>query len=543
MKSNSSLLLKNFSIKFLMLIFFYNLSYSQNIPENLNSKIYEFLERLDSKHIIQLETEKKPYNIIDIKNYLELAPKKNNLLTNIEKERLKFFSEYYELPKKGFSIKKLEYTDRNFYFFITPVLGYDSKLTNGRYSFGRVGGVRFLTNFNQKFSLYAHLQDRGDFKGYSDISRYVTPLRKYEFQIQKNGLEYSDVISGIKYDEDWVSITLAKDYLKLGNGEFGQLILSDNVNAFPFFQIELKPTNWFRFKYLFASLNSKVIDSNYYYNSYPGSAINERRYDFINKYLVLNLFTFSPLRYIDFSLGNSMVYSGNLRMETFLPYSFFKYLDRDVGKGQIKDGNGQMFFDLSIRYPKNFKFYGTWFIDVISIRKTLQGNYVENWFAYTIGSKIYDPIIKNLDFTIEYTKIGPWVYEHKDITTTYKHLNYSIGHWVEQNGDVLNIRLRYYILHNLQLKTLIELVRKGTEEDIYYAYEGRDIKRVNFLNPPVRKDKHVRIELEYEPIYSLIIRSSFEFVNIKDDNFNRTNLSKQGSYKIFSIGFEYGYPY
>lgn len=538
---------KNFnwinSIIALLFIFFYNYLFSQNAPENLNNKIYEFLKRLDTKHIINIKTETEPYSIDEIKNYLSIALNKKNFLTNIEKERLNFYLDYYGITRTSRRWDKFDYKENNFYFYITPVFGYDKRWNNGVESYGRVGGVRLLTSFGNRFSLYAHLQDRGDFKGYSDINRYNSPLRKYEFQPQKNGFEYSDVISGIKFTGDWFSLTFAKDYLRIGNGEFGQLILSDNVNSFPFIELDLNPVKWFRFRYLFASLNSKVIDSNYYYNSFPGSQINERRYDYINKYLVLNLFTFSPLNFVDFSLGNSFVYSGNLRMETFLPYSFFKYLDRDFGKGQIKDGNGQLFFDLSVRYPKNFKFYGTWFVDVISIRKSLEGNYVENWFAYTLGTKMYDPIIKNLDITFEYTKIGPWVYEHKDITTTYKHLNQTIGHWLGQNGDVLDLQFRYYILYNLQLVVLFESTRKGTEMDIYYAYDGRDLLRVNFLYPPIRRDKRIKFDILYEPIYSLILKASYEYINIKDDNISRTPKFKQGSFRRINIGFDYGFPY
>lgn len=531
------------SLLILIIFYFnYNFSFSQLIPENLNNNIYEFLERVDTKHIIKIETEAKPYTIEYIKQKLLELNNKKNLLTKLEKDQLKFYvNKYFDTGE--FYIFGFKHNSDDFYLELSPVINYSRRWNNGRASFGRVGGLRLFTSYKNNLFIYTHLQDRGDFKGFTEINREISELRGYEFQKQESGFEYSDVISGIGYGDEKINIMLGKDYNRWGNGSFGQLILSDKVNSFPFVKFEYKPVEWLRFRYLFGTLNSKVIDSNSYYYSYPGSQLSEKRYEFIKKYIVTNLLTISPFKFVDFSAGNSHIFSRNFRLEMLLPLSFYKYLDRDVGKGAIEDGNGQLFFDLSVRYPSKFKFYGTWFIDVISLRKTLKKNYIENWFGYTAGVKIYDPLIKNLNVNVEYTKINPWVYEHKDITTTYKHLNYTLGHWIGQNADLFDISLKYFIMYNLSIDFLVEYLRKGGLIDVYYAYEGRDEVQVYFLYPPVRKDLRIKFNIQYEPVYSLIIKFTYEHNRIKDEDQRRTPLSLIGNHDIFTISFDYGFPY
>jgi len=536
-------LIKNslITLSCLFIIFVINV-YPQNIPENINNHIYDFLDKMDAKHFIKIDDETKPYSINYIKSLLLELKSKYELLNKIEKEQLIFYLSRY-FKDTNYYLFGYNYFNEQFQLQIEPVVNYSRRWSNGKSSFGRAGGVKLLTSLNDNFGLYTHLQDRGDFYDFSSYDRNISSLRGYEFQLQQNGFEYSDIITGISYGNNKINFLFAKDYNKWGSGKFGQLILSDKVNAFPFIKFEYKPVSWFRFRYIFGSLNSKVIDSNYYYNSYPGSKINEKRYDFINKYIVANLLTFSPFRYIDLSAGNSHIFSGNLRMEMLLPMAFFKYLDRDVGKGVISDGNGQLFFDISIRYPKKFKFYGTWFIDVISIRKSLHGNYIENWFGYTAGLSTYDIFLNNFEWGLEYTKISPWVYEHKNLTTTYKHLGYTLGHWIGQNADLFDIYLKYYLKYNLRFDLILEYLRKGAEVDVYYAYEGRDELKVYFLYPPVRKDFRIKLNLEYEPIYSLILKFNYEYQNIKDSDISRTPLKELGAKHIFTIGIDYGFPY
>jgi len=528
---------------FVVVIIFllFDKSYSQYLPVNFNSNIYDFLDRMEIKGLIQLPTETKPYSLKIVKKAFEELNAKKYLLSNNEKKYLEWFGYLY--GSKDLLIP-FKYSKDKFYFDFTPIAGYNFEVYNKENGFSRVGGLRISTTYGENFAGYVHLQDKGEFGNFIDRKKTISFDRGYEFQYEKNGMEYSDVSGGIYLDWDWASIGLAKDYNLWGHGNFGNVILSDKVNSFPFIKFEYNPINWLRFKYIFGWLNSKVIDSNYYYNSYPGSLINERRYNFINKFFVANLFTIQPFSSFTFSAGNSFIYSGNsVRLETFIPFAFFKYLDRDVGKGQISDGNGQLFFDGSYRIFNKIRIYGTFFIDVISIRKTLRGNYIENWFAYTLGAKSVDLPIENLVTNIEYTRVDPWVYEHKDITTTYKHLNYTLGHWIGQNADLLSVSFLYFTDFRAKFNLILQWLRKGGAEDIYYAYEGRDEKTIYFLYPPLRKDFWLKFNIDYELYPTLLLSLNYVYSFIKDEDPIRTEKIFLGKNHHIKFGFSFGFPY
>lgn len=512
------------------------------VTESLSNRVHSFLDRLEMKNIIQLSTEKRPYTLSLIRFKIQEAKQKYHLLTVYEKEELKELLDYYEF--NDFRLFPLEIKEDKAKFFVLPIAGYTRTFLNENNNFERVGGSKVYIAYNDNFSIYAHLQDRGEFGKNIDKQKRISPERVYEFQNVDKGIEYSDVISGIGYDWKWGNFSLIKDYNIWGHGEFGQLILSDKVNSFPHIYFEFNPSKKIRFKYLFGWLNSKVIDSNYYYDSYPGSLMNEKIYNYIDKFIVANLLTLEPWNFLKFSAGNSIIYSGkSTRLEMLLPFAFYKYLDRDVGKGQVSDGNGQLYFDIAFKPIRGLRLYSTVFIDVISLRKTFKGNYIENWIAYTLGLKTSDILINNTDFTIEYTKVEPWVYEHKDITTTYKHLNTTLGHWIGQNAYLIASSITYYYNSKLDFTFKFNFMKKGGEEDIYYAYEGRDEKSLGFLYPPIRKDIVYDFTVNYSPLVYLSFFLNYRYSIIKDDLPGRTPLFFLGNRNTLKIGFIFGLPY
>lgn len=529
------------SIIFLILIYELN-AFGQIVNESINNDVHKFLDRMEIKNLIQLNSEKKPYTIKVIKNKLKEVSKKINQLSNYEKAELKELLDFYNVD--DLSLIPFELKEKKSTFFLIPIAGYSIRYLGNNYGYERVGGAKVYVSYNDNFSIYAHLQDRGEFGEFIDYKKLVTSERVYEFQKVEKGIEYSDVISGIGYDWGWGNLSLIKDYSLWGHGEFGQLILSDKVNSFPHLYFEFNPSAKFRLKYIFGWLNSKIIDSNYYYYSNPGSKINEIRYNFIEKFFVANLLSFEPNKFLKLSIGNSIIYSGkSSRLEMFLPLAFYKYLDRDVGKGQVSDGNGQLYFDFAIKPLKGVRLYSTIFIDVISLRKTLRGNYSENWIGYTTGIKMIDKLFNNTDFTIEYTKIEPWVYEHKDLTTTYKHLNTTLGHWIGQNAYLIGTNFTYFYNSKLNLNFKYQFLKKGGEEDIYYAYSGKNEKSLGFLYPPIKKDITYEIVINFSPVQYLTISLLYRYTIISDSLSGRTPDYLFGKKNLLKMGFSFGFPY
>ena len=65
--------------------------------------------------------------------------------------------------------------------------------------------------------------------------------------------------------------------------------------------LQLTPCKWFQFDYFHAWLPSNVNDSTYYYEENYKDGVTKYNYRPANKFMAANMFTFMPIKYIQFS--------------------------------------------------------------------------------------------------------------------------------------------------------------------------------------------------------------------------------------------------
>lgn len=549
----------------LYLIIFSSFTFGQVIYVPLENGIYDFLERQNLKGNIILNDEIKPFSRIYIAHKLtelkNIVIQDSNVLNKVEQEDLKFYLEeyFYEVNKIEITspiqdenkintsditnqIKErwylFNYSDSLFNLKLSPIAGYEVSSSGIKTGHSRWIGFSAFSTYSDWFGASLDIRDKGEFGENVDKEKSFSEVRGAWYKNAPDGIEYSDVKGGITFSWSWGNVSLIKDYLQWGHGKFGQLILSDKAPSFPQVRLNLTPVPWLRFSYMHGWLNSLVIDSAASYYAYPGTISERLRESYISKYIAANLITVTPWKRIDISIGNAIVYSGDLRPEFFIPFMIFKFLDHNTGRGDIGDGNGMMFFDLSIKYPERIKFYSTLFIDVTEIRNILKRNFNNTWTGFTLGSKTIDLLLPNLDFTIEYTRINPWVYEHKDEVTTYKHLDYSLGHWLGQNSDQLRIQLNYQLLRGLKFMLYGEKIRKGGMDEIFYAYDDINTSGRSFLYGLIRKESRIGLSASYEYMHNLIAQLKYTYSDISDENIDRLN-SLENSKNYFSLSVFY----
>ncbi len=499
---------------------------AQVVYEPIHKDIYTFLNRMSLKHIIQTDDEALPFSRAYIASLLVIVEKNSNSLNPVERDELEFHkSEYfYELGQIDDNrppVKErwylFSYSDSLFNLKLSPIAGYGISTTGNKNGHTRWFGAMSYASYSDWFGASIDIRDKGEFGDNVDKNKSFSPERGAWYKAAPNGIEYSDVKGSINFNWNWGSVSLIKDYISWGHGSFGNLILSDKSPSYPFIKLQLKPVDWFRFNYIHGWLNSLVFDSSKFYLTHINSIEPELSKSYINKYIAANMFTFTPWQYIDVSFGNSIVYSGDLRPEFFIPFLFFKFLDHNTGRGNVNDGNGQMYIDISVKLPETYHFYSTLFVDVTEIRNILENNFANTWIGFTLGSKKVDLIVPNLDISLEYTRINPWVYEHRVETTTYKHIDYYLGHWLGQNADQIRAQFDYSFMRGLNLSLYFERVRKGGLEDIYYAYAGMDEKDLPFLYEPLREDFRIGLNINYELIHDLNFFASYIFSDITDN--------------------------
>ncbi|NUM72710.1 MAG: hypothetical protein HUU43_17865, partial [Ignavibacteriaceae bacterium] len=336
--------------------------YSQVVWVPVNSKVYDFLDNLAIKKIIDYHSEFKPISRKKAAKFLSELEKKSDMLTDKEKQQLQWYKlEFgFELRTDERRFYAYDYQDSSFAFQVSPVLAYELNSYGGKSGYRRWFGINSFAYHSDWFGMSLDMRDHGELGDNVDKAKKFTPQTGRETIGVSNGIEYSDVRGGVSVDFNWGSISFQKDYFTVGNGRFGQLIHSTKAPSYPFLRLELSPVPWLRFNYVHGFLNSDFIDSiGYYHRSNPVYQTDKQR--FVKKYFVMNYLSFTPWSMVDFSIGNSAVYKGEVKPEMFLPFAFYKYLDRDLGKGSIEDSNGQLFFETVVRYPDKFKFYYTFF--------------------------------------------------------------------------------------------------------------------------------------------------------------------------------------
>ncbi len=543
------------------IILFSFFGFSQTVFLTPNHPVHEFLLRFDGAGILSVHSEAYPLTRMETAEYLVSLNKKRDQLTSLQKEELDFylrefgaelgvvpnglFIEYNPVSRDSQLLADrfwfIRYTDSLFTFRVKPVIGYGIASVSEKLTYIRWPGAQVWGYGSDWFGASFEYVDFGEIGEHTDKKKYFTPKTGALVNNQTGSVfEYSDVKGSIAVNWDWGYVAIVKDYQRWGSGQFGNIILSDKAPSFTQFRLHVNPVPWFRYNYFQGWLNSLVFDSSSAFYSHPESAEPQLIMPYKDKYVVGNMATFSFGESVDYSVGNAFVYGPNFRMETLLPFMYYKVMDHNTGRIRADDGNGMLFADLKWKVIPDLKFYGSLFIDVINFRDLLNGEFDTQWIGFTVGSRKFNLFHDYLDLSVEYTRLNPWLYENRNELATYKHLGYQLGHWIGQNADLLRIQFDYTFMRGLRTKVFAEFVRKGEEEDIIKAYKLNEFEPVRFLNGRMRKDTRLGLHAEYEPMHDLKFKTWIEYTDITDEVPGRTPSWQLGQNISFGLLWSYG---
>ena len=283
-----------------------------------------------------------------------------------------------------------------------------------------------------------------------------------------NKVEYSEAKTVITANWEWGCVAIGKEFFEWGYGESGKLVLSQKAPSFPFIRLDVNPVEWLNFNYIHAWLSSDIIDlSDTYY-----SVFGHDRFSFREKYLASHTLTVKPIEGLNISIGESVVYSDKLEYVYLIPIMFYRLADHYLSRHYNTAGsNAQFFGSVSSRnHIPNTHLYGTLFVDEITITNIFDSYKQRNQFGFSLGGSVVDLPIDNLNFTLEFTKIYPFVYEHYIATTTYQSASHVLGHWIGHNADQVYSSLEYRFMRGLKAKLWGQYIRKGEENNIEQTF-------------------------------------------------------------------------
>ena len=317
---------------------------------------------------------------------------------------------------------------------------------------------------------------------------------------------------GITWSWKWGNAGFVKDRQQWGNNYNGANIFGGNNPTFFQFRLNLKPVRWFEFNYFHGWLNSMVVDSSRSYwvtNSYG----TDYREVYHKKYIAANMFTFTPIRNLNISAGNSIVYTDKHFNPVYMfPLFFYKSVDHSYTSG-IDNMNSQTFIDISSRNIKNLHLYVTLFIDELSVARFTKDD-EWNFFSWKTGFRLSNLPVQNLSFTTEFTYTYPLTFQHYVPTTTFETQNYNLGHYLRDNSREWYVALDYKPVRTLNIGMYFTDAIRGPD----YTELGTD----RLGNPPLAsvewQSTVYGLKASYQVINDLYVWMHLTNSNITGDN-------------------------
>ncbi len=481
-----------FSILLLLLLFAASPFLSaQNIPVSMEyTQLYSFLDELASEHIIHLNSAIQPYSRKDVAKWLQEAQRADSLLSKRKKKELYFYLNEFALEcdtvpdnwvewtnRKTFNLSLAQPAfhyitdDKKFKMSIKPILGMDIYASKKGGIIKRWWGAEFNMDIVNHISVWGSLRDiswNGKrmlsdnyyIDGYDTNSKiegakltkpdYLNNLLGVQYKEASYGADFSDSKGGISLYSWWGSISLQRERVKWGDAYHCSNILSGHNPAVPMLTLNLKPVRWFEFNYFHAWLVSNVLDTTYTYTENYGEGVLKKWPRPASKYMAANMFTFSPIRQLSFSFGNSIIYAEqNVQAAYFIPVAFYKSLDHLLTKGvRTENQNSQVFFTINTRNLKYVNFYASLFVDEIKFSRFKKSNAENNPISYLLG---FNLSIWDLSLKGEFMRSYIATYTHSIDVLNYTSNSYNMGHYMGDNAQNIYAELSYRPVRGLTL--------------------------------------------------------------------------------------------
>lgn len=530
------------SLLFIVPLSGFTLLNCQTVYEDIsNNAVYDFLDEMANEKRINLNSVIRPYSRQFIAEKLSELKIIEPQLNKRQTAELNFYLKDYnkELLPLKYKNKRFDlfyYKDSLFTFTLNPIIGGKIWKNENGINYHRYFGAEAFAYAGKHLGIYASLRDNTEKIPLADTG--IITLRnggKYR------GGDYSEMRGGLTWSWKWGALALVKDYVEWGNNYNYPNILSSKAPSFAQIKLQLKPASWFEFNYIHGWLVSEIVDSSRSYN-YNGV----KRDVFHNKYIAANMFSFIPVKGLNFSFGNSVIYSDiSLNPAYFIPVFFYKSVDHTYnGVTNTAGQNSQMFFDISSRLIPKTHFYYSMFIDVLSFGTLFNKNEHANHWSM-LGGFRYSNILPNLSLTLEYIRNNPLVYKNDNPTTLYNSNWYNLGHYLGDNAQEVYGALDFKPFSTFKIKAWYSLAQKGPD----YKYE-RAIDPSTGISKALGKTFMSTVEWEQTQIglnAQYQVQNSFNlFIEVFQQdlagNFARYNSEYfRGNTLNWSFGLTYGF--
>ena len=468
---------------------------AQNIPVPLTQvKLYDFLDELLADGVLVHQTAVRPYSRKQVAQMLLEAQAADSLLNVRQKRDLAFYLNEFALERDTMVSNYVQYTDHSTYnvsladpqfsygskdnmfkMRLRPILGGNFLMSKKGVIFHRWYGAELQMDIAKHLSIWGSLRDNswsGDWLsktyfptdndrrlgarihyGASQLQPALMPIAGVQYKEANYGGDFSDSKGGISLYTWWGSISVQRENIRWGDAYHASNILSGRAPAAPMISLQLTPCKWFQFDYFHAWLVSNVVDSTYYYvEETTNGAV--RNYRPMNKFMAANMFTFTPIKQLSISFGNSIIYAErSIQAAYFIPIAFYKSLDHLLTKGvRTQNQNSQAFASLSVRPVEHLHLYGSMFVDEIKFSRFKPSNKENNPLSYLVGFNWSGWPVKGLSLKAEFVRSYIASYIHSIEVLDYTTNSFDMGHYLGDNAQSIYAELAYRPIRGMLIK-------------------------------------------------------------------------------------------
>lgn len=470
---------------------------AQHIPVPLTqSKLYDFLDELLTDGVITAQTAIRPYTRKQVANMLVEAQTADSLLNKRQKAELSYYLNEFALERDTMVNNYVQYTDhktynlsvadpqfsymtenKTFKMRLRPILGMNITANKKGAILQRWYGADLQMDVAKHLSIWGSLRDyswSGNWLkeqyfptdnerrngarihyGASQTQPALSPITGVQYKEASYGGDFSDSRGGISLYSWWGSISLQRENIRWGEAYYASNILSGRSPAAPMLSLQLTPCKWFQFDYFHAWLVSNVVDSTYYYleNTTAGTVL-DKEYRPMNKFMAANMFTFTPIKQLSFSVGNSIIYSEKTIQAAYLiPIAFYKSLDHLLTKGvATQNQNSQLFGSISVRPVEHLHLYGSMYVDEFKVSRMKPSNKEYNPISYLVGFNWSGWPVKGLSLKGEFVRTHIACYSHSIDALTWESNSFNMGHYMGDNAQSIYGELAYRPMRGMLLK-------------------------------------------------------------------------------------------
>lgn len=534
--------------------FLINTISAQIVWENQHNEIYQYLSRMAQKGVINYYDVIKPISRDYIQQKLDELYSIKDQLSPIEKKELLFYRQEYNThfftnkydssvthffkPDDSNRRRSFYAKSHNFYITADPVIEGTMNENNIKSYLHRAIGLSVWGKIDSHIGFQFAAKDVTENRDGSGIDSIAFKTPETGFVILNDSanhrnLNYSQFKASIAYSWKNGSISIGQNSLLWGYGENGLIVLSDKAPIYPYLRFDYHPLPWLRFNYTHAWLNSNIIDSSQTYG-YGNNVYGGKRIIYVPKYMASHTITITPKKGLDFSIGESIIYTDRLNIGYLIPFMFFKVFDDNTSNNRILAGsNGQFFFQASARnLIKKMHLYGTLFIDEIRISKIFNRDSSRNQIGFTIGASITDAFVPYLTLIGEYTRVNPFVYNNLNPAQTFTNYGFNMGDWMGNNFDRLILAARYTPFPRVKCYARFQYSRKGATGSVAQQYLQQPQPAFLFGLQNTQTEWYGNISYEWKNNIYIIASASNLLLS------NKVNLLNT-HYTNFSLGFNY----